>query len=153
MQREDSFAEKDKDFGVSSFSRLLVSDFTSDSETYAYPTGYTTLGLWYNKSILKAAKIKSVPSGTAAVSKLACKLTNDTTHVYGMSLSPDAYHFFAFLPAFGASVLNGKGAPAINSKQTTSALAWYAGMVKSGCAETPRQVDRTQGSLRQSARR
>lgn len=137
LQREDTYAGHDRSFVAGDFSRALVRGFSYRRRDYVYPLGYTTLGLWYNRPLLKSAHLKP-PGDWKSFVRDACTLTNRTTKVLGASLSPDAYHWFAFLGGFGARVLNAKSTtPAIVSKQSVQALTWYTGMVKRGCAQTP----------------
>lgn len=138
LQREDVYAKTQKSFDPADFYESLRGAFRYKGVQYVYPTGFTTLGLYYNKPLLGAAGYKSAPRSAKAFAAAACKLTNDTTHVYGASLSPDAYHWFPFVPGFGGRVLNkSQTAAAIESKHTVNALQWYAGLIARSCAEVP----------------
>ncbi|HEV3310560.1 MAG TPA: extracellular solute-binding protein [Chloroflexota bacterium] len=136
LESLSGYAGHDRSFHPSDFSPSLVNGFSSRGRTYAYPIGYSTLGVFFNRALFKAGHIKYAPRDWKSFSRIACELTNKEDHVYGAVLSPDPARWFAFLPAFGARALNGKqNGPAINSKAAIAALKWYAGLVRSGCAE------------------
>ena len=138
VARLDRYAYRDKAFHAGDFTFKLVNGFSSRGKVYAYPFGYATLGLWYDRKRFKSLHIKHAPTDWRSFSRIACDLTNKKKHVFGAVLSPDPSTWFAFLKAFGARVLNSKGnGPAIESKESVNALQWYAGLVRKGCAEEP----------------
>jgi multiple sugar transport system substrate-binding protein len=138
LARLDHYAYGDKSYHPSDFAYKLVNEFSYRGRTYAYPFGYTTLGLWYAKSPFKALHIKHPPTDWRSFARVACELTDKKKHVFGAVLSPAPSRWFAFLRLFGGRVLNAKGnRPAIASKQSVKALQWYAGLIRKGCAEEP----------------
>jgi ABC-type glycerol-3-phosphate transport system substrate-binding protein len=138
LQREDTYAKADKSFKRLTFVSSVKAAFRYKGAQYAYPTGYTTLGLIFDRTMLTAAGYKSAPRTWKSLPTVACKLTNSTNGVYGAVLSPDAFHWFGFLGGFGGQVLNNAGTAAvINSKQNIAALGWYSGMFGQDCAEAP----------------
>lgn len=138
LQRLNVYAGRDKSYHPSNFIPGSITGFSRRGAVYAYPFGFSTLGLWYDKKLFKAAGLKFAPRDWNSFSRIACELTNKKKHVYGAVLSPNADPWFAFLKSFGGRVLNSKASePRINSKQSATALAWYAGLVKKGCAEQP----------------
>jgi multiple sugar transport system substrate-binding protein len=138
IQRLDRLAYRDRTFHAGDFNFRLLGGLSARGKIYAYPVGYSTLGLWYDRSRFKTLHIKHPPTDWKSFGRVACALTDKKKHLFGAVLSPDAAHWFAFLRTFGGRVLNGKATTAqIDSKQSIQALQWYAGLIRKGCAEAP----------------
>jgi multiple sugar transport system substrate-binding protein len=134
----NSFAKKDKAFDEKDFYKPLVRAFTYKGRIYGFPKDYSTLVLWYNKDMFKAAHISHPPTTWAELQADACKLTNKSKHIYGISLSADPARWLAFVVQAGGWLLNSHQTKAtINSKAGKEALDFYAGLVKKGCAAEP----------------
>lgn len=141
------FLKKSKSFGYSQYYKNLQAGYLYKKHIYGLVKDYSTLALWWNKSMFKKAGIKGPPTTWAALKKDACKLTNKSQKVYGISMSADPARWAAFLLQAGGGnkggggMLNKAGTKAyISGKAGVSALSFYAGLVKQGCAARPDQV-------------
>lgn len=135
------YLKKVKSFGFNKFYKSIQSGFVYKGHTYAFAKDYSTLVLWYNKSMFKAAGIKKAPTTWAQFQSDACKLTNKSQGVYGASLSADIARLLPFVQEEGGAWLNKNQSKAvINSKAAKKALTWYAGIYKKGCAAMPSDV-------------
>lgn len=130
-----------KSFGFTKFYKNIQSGFVYHGHTYGFAKDYSTLVLWYNKSMFKAAKISKAPTNWAEFTADACKLTHRSQGVYGASLPADIARFLPFVLEEGGDWLNKSQSKAvINSKAARDALTFYAGLYKKGCAVFPSDV-------------
>jgi len=135
------YLKKVKSFGFTKFYKSIQSGFVFKKHTYAFAKDYSTLVLWYNKPMFKAAKISKPPTTWAQFAADACKLTNKSKGVYGASLPADIARWLPFVQELGGSWLNKSQTKAtIDSKASKAALTWYASMYKKGCATFPADV-------------
>ncbi|GAC1427876.1 MAG: ABC transporter substrate-binding protein [Chloroflexota bacterium] len=134
-----TFLKNDKSFGWDAFYKNVQSGFKYKGKTYGFAKDYSTLALWYNKDLFKAAGISKPPTTWAALQTDACKLTDKSKKQYGISLSTgNADRFMAFVYQAGGSLLNKSLTKAtIKSAATKKALEFYTGLAKKGCGATP----------------
>lgn len=141
------FLKKNKSFGYNQYFKNLQAGYVYNKHVYGLVKDYSTLALWYNKTMFKKAGIKSPPTTWSQLKKDACKLTNKSKKVYGISLSADPARWAAFLLADGGGSSGGGGI--LNKSQTkaylagsagVNSLSFYAGLVKQGCAARPDQT-------------
>jgi multiple sugar transport system substrate-binding protein len=135
------FLKKDKTFNYSSLYKNLQAGYTYKGHVYGIVKDYSPLALWYNKALFSAAGISKPPTTWAQMQTDACKLTDKSKKQYGLSLSADPARWLAFVYQAGGSLLNKKQTKAtIDSSAAKTALTYYAGLVKKGCAARPDQV-------------
>jgi multiple sugar transport system substrate-binding protein len=122
----------------------LVEGFLWKGSVYAIPKDQSTLALYYNKDMFKAAGISQPPTTEAQVTLDACKLTNKSKHIYGAVISADIARWWAFVYAAGGAVFNADQTKVvIDNPGAKQALSWYAGLVRMGCAALPSTVGAT----------
>jgi multiple sugar transport system substrate-binding protein len=141
------FLKKDKTFGYNQYYKNLQFGYQYNGHVYGIVKDYSTLALWYNKDMFRAAGIKSPPSTWAQLQSDACKLTNKGNKVYGIALPADIARWAAFLIAAGGGSSGGGGVynkaqtkAFLSGKAAVSALQFYAGLEQKGCAQRPDQV-------------
>jgi multiple sugar transport system substrate-binding protein len=119
----------------------LVQGFMWKGSVYAIPKDQSTLALYYNEDMFKAAGISAPPTTEAQFTADACKLTNKAKHIYGAVISNDIARWWPFIFAAGGSVFNANQTKVvINNAAASQALSWYAGLVQKGCAALPTTV-------------
>lgn len=136
------YLKKVKGLGFpSKFYSNLQKGYNYHGHVYAVVKDVSTLALWYNKDMFKAAHISHPPQNWSQLRADACKLTNKSQHVAGISMSADPARYIVFLQELGGSFLNKKQTAAtINSKAARSSLAFYTGLSRAGCAARPDQL-------------
>lgn len=135
------FLKSVKSYGFSNFYKSLVSGYMYKGHVYGIPKDYSTLAIFYNKAMFKAAGISKPPTTWAEFQTDACKLTDKSKKVYGAVISADIARWLAFVFAAGGSFLNKSlNKVTINSSAAKQALDWYAGLVQKGCAAIPSTV-------------
>lgn len=137
-----SFLKNVKGLGFpSEFYSNLQAGYNYKGAPYAVVKDVSPLALWYNKDMFAAAGITKAPTTWAQLKTDACKLTDKTKKISGISLSADPARWLAFLQEAGGSLLNKSQTKAtVNTSAAKSALAFYAGLVRSGCAARPDQL-------------
>jgi multiple sugar transport system substrate-binding protein len=141
------FLQKVKSFGYNQYYKGLQTGYVYHKHVYGLVKDYSTLGLWYNKSMFSAAHISKPPTTWAQLKADACKLTNKASKVYGISLSTTPDRWAAFLQQAGGGSNGGGGL--LNKQQTKAYLSgpaaintvkFYAGLVQQGCAVYPSKI-------------
>jgi multiple sugar transport system substrate-binding protein len=141
------FLKKDKSFGYSQYYKNLQLGYLYHGHVYGIVKDYSTLALWYNRDLFRAAHISRPPTTWAQLRSDACKLTHKSSNVYGVSLSADPARWAAFFIANGGGSTGGGGF--LNKAQTRAyiagkagvdSLSFYAGLVRNGCAVQPQDV-------------
>lgn len=141
------FLKNLKGFGYNQYYKNLQAGYVYHKHVYGLVKDYSTLALWYNKSLFSQAGIKKPPTTWAQLKTDACKLTDKSKKQYGISMSADPARWAAFLLQAGGGSNGGGGL--LNKQQTKAyisgkagvdSLNFYAGLVKQGCAATPSQV-------------
>lgn len=137
-----SFLKNVKGLGFpSAFYSNLQAGYNYKGAPYAVVKDVSPLALWYNKDMFAAAGINKAPTTWAQLKSDACKLTDKAKKVSGISVSADPARWLAFLQAAGGSLLNKSQKKAtVNSSAARTALAFYAGLVRSGCGARPDQL-------------
>ncbi|HVB75239.1 MAG TPA: ABC transporter substrate-binding protein [Ktedonobacteraceae bacterium] len=128
------------------YSSLLNPFSCKGGQIYGLPKDWNSLAVFYNKQMFQAAGV-SFPDANWTWNDMltdAKKLTrpgNAATSVYGITLSPDASRWAAFLFADGGSMLNKDGTQAtFNSQAGVDSLNFYTGFEKDGSAVIPADV-------------
>ncbi len=135
------FLKKDKAYNFKDLFPSLVKGFEWKGHVYAIPKDQSTLALYYNKTMFKAAHITKVPTTWAQVTADACKLTDKSKKIYGAVISADIARLWPFVYAAGGKVFNGnRSKVVIDNPGSRAALAFYAGLVQKGCAALPSDV-------------
>lgn len=137
-----SYLKKVKNLGFpKQFYSNLQYGYNYKGKPYAVVKDVSTLALWYNKDMFKAAGIKRPPATWAQLASDACKLTNKSQKVAGISLSADPARWVAFLLEAGGSLLNKSQTRATaDSKAGRVALKYYTDLARKGCAQRPDQL-------------
>jgi multiple sugar transport system substrate-binding protein len=138
------FLKSSKSYNFNDLYSALVKGFMWKGHVYAIPKDQSTLALYYNKDMFKAAGISQPPTTEAQFTADACKLTNKSKHIYGAVISADIARWWAFVFAAGGAVFNSdRTKVAIDNPGARQALTWYAGLVQKGCAALPSTVGAT----------
>jgi multiple sugar transport system substrate-binding protein len=141
------FLKNVKSFGYNQYYKNLQYGYTYHKHIYGLVKDYSTLALWWNKDMFSAAHIKSPPTTWAQLQTDACKLTNKANKVYGIALPDDIARWAAFLIAAGGGSTGGGGVynkqqtkAYLSGKAAVTALTFYAGLERKGCAQRPAEV-------------
>ncbi len=139
--RNLDFLKSDKTYGLNQFYKSLLSGYEYKGHIYGIPKDYSTLAIFYNKSMFKAAGISKPPTTWSQFQTDAAKLTDKSKKVYGAVISADNARWLPFVFAAGGSYLNKSLTKVtINSAAAKQALDWYAGLVQKGYAALPSTV-------------
>lgn len=142
----DSFVKRTPSFDIKDIYPGLRKSFTVGGKLYGLPKDYSTLGLFVNTGIWKAAKMGKAPTTWAAFAKDACTITryerkHGVKNVYGAGLANDQARWNPLLQSLGGRVLNAAQTKSeINNKAGVAAIGAWASLVKKGCAAWPSQV-------------
>jgi multiple sugar transport system substrate-binding protein len=114
--------------------------FTSNGVFYCPPKDFSTLALFYNRSMFEEAGVQ-VPTTWEELGAAAEQLTDTENGTYGLSLSADAARWLAFLYQAGGVVVGEDGKMNINTPEAKAALDFYTNLLVDGSAVTPDKVD------------
>lgn len=118
------------------FVPALLSGYQRGGKTYGLPKDYNTLGLFYNKDMFAAAKVK-VPTTWKELEAVSKKLT--TGNVKALALSNEAARFAPFILQAGGDINKGD-TPIFNTKQAIAGFDFYYSFMKNGYAVTPKDL-------------
>jgi multiple sugar transport system substrate-binding protein len=137
-----SFLKKVKGLGFpTEFYSNLQAGYNYKGKPYAVVKDVSPLALWYNKTMFAAAGITSPPKTWAQMQADACKLTDKSKKIAGLSLPADPARWIAFLLAAGGRLLNKSQTKAtVNSSAARTALSYYTTPSQKGCASRPDQL-------------
>lgn len=140
--RDLSFLKKVTNLGFpKEFYSNLQYGYNYHGHPYAVVKDVSPLALWYNKDMFKAANISKPPTTWAQLETDACKLTNKSSKIAGLSLPADPARWTAFLIQAGGSLLNKSQTKAtIDSTAGRVSLTYYTGLARKGCAQRPDQL-------------
>ena len=114
-----------------------------NGKTYAVPQVTDTLGLLYNKEILKKAGIKTPPKTWAEIEDAAKKIESEAKGVKATYVNPDSYFAWPFLYGEGTDLVDvEKKKITINSPEAVKGVEEAVSLIKSGAAGKP---DTTEG--------
>lgn len=135
------FLKSIKSYDYKALYPSLVKGFMWKGHVYGIPKDYSTLAMFYNKDMFKAAGISKPPTTWAQFQTDACKLTDKSKHVYGAVISADPARWLPFVYSAGGSLFNKNHTKVtIDNPGAKQALDFYAGLVKKGCAAIPSTV-------------
>jgi multiple sugar transport system substrate-binding protein len=126
------------------FYASLRDAFTYDGTFYCPPKDFSTLGLQYNMDMFDAAGLDypTVDWTWEDLEEAAAALTNADDGVYGMVLSADMARWIAFLYQAGGEVASEDfSAMSLDSDAAREATEFYVGLVESGYAQQPSELD------------
>ncbi|MFG2191276.1 extracellular solute-binding protein [Streptomyces sp. NPDC048639] len=110
-------------------------------ETVGVPQVTDTLGLLYNKDILKKAGVEKPPATWEEFVETA-KTVKKKTGVAGTQLNPEGYFSLPFLYGEGGDMLDTKGKKiTVNSPEAVKGIETAVDMVKSGVSLKPASTD------------
>jgi multiple sugar transport system substrate-binding protein len=119
----------------------LKEAFSVDGKLYCAPKDFSTLALLYNKDLFDAAGV-DYPTADWTwddMQAAAEKLTSGD--VVGASIAPDRNRWLAFFYGNDAQVFDADGNPTFNSPEAVASLDFYTGLVSSGFAKTPADLN------------
>ena len=135
------FLKKVKSYQFNQLYAPLVKGFMWKGHVYAIPKDQSTLAVFYNKDMFKAAGISGPPKTEAQFTADACKLTNTSKKIYGAVISNDMARWTPFVYAAGGSVFNKQQTLVkLDNKGARQSLTWYSNLVKKNCAALPSTV-------------
>lgn len=92
------------DFEVNDFEKPLLEAFQLNGKTYGFPKDYSTLALFYNKTMLKEAGIDSPPKTWSEIQEMSKKLTKGD-EVYGLGVAPELARNYFIAESLGGHVV------------------------------------------------
>ncbi|MFC4585927.1 extracellular solute-binding protein [Sphaerisporangium corydalis] len=108
-----------------------------DGKTYGIPQVTDTLGLLYNKSLLKKAGHDAAPKTFAELKQVAQDVKSKTG-AEGLALNVDAYFLLPFIYGEGGDLLDVAGKKiTVASPQSVAGLKVVEDLIKSGAASKP----------------
>lgn len=123
-------------YNLKDFEPNLLKQLKYQNKLYGLPTDYSTLALYYNKKMLKAAGVQP-PKTWAQLKAAAKKLTKGK--VKGLSLTNQLARYQPFFYSNGGTMMR-NGKPYVNSKQNAKALKFWVSLFKNGSASEPKQL-------------
>jgi multiple sugar transport system substrate-binding protein len=136
----NSFIAKDPGYHYTQIYKSLRNGFTVNGKVYGIDKDYSTLGLFVNTDMWKAAKMGKAPTTWAQFASDACKLrhyekTHGHSNVYGAGFANDEWRWQALLKSRNGSVVNqAQTKSTIDTNAGLSSIRDYAHLVKKGCA-------------------
>jgi multiple sugar transport system substrate-binding protein len=119
----------------------LAAAFSVDGELYCVPKDFSTLGLLYNKDLFDAAGVEYPTSDWTWDDLQSASETLTSGDVVGASIAADRNRWLALFYGNGAQVFDADGNPVVNSPEAVASLDAYAGLVSSGVAKTPADLN------------
>lgn len=114
-----------------------------NGKTYAVPQVTDTLGLLYNKAVLKKAGVESAPKSWADIEAAAKKIRDKVPGVTATYVNPDSYFAWPFLYGEGSDLVDTKQKKiTVNSPEAVKGIEAAVHLIKSGAAPKP---DTTEG--------
>ncbi|NGN62953.1 extracellular solute-binding protein [Streptomyces sp. A7024] len=114
-----------------------------EGRTYAVPQVTDTLGLLYNKAILKKAGISEPPKTWKEIEAAAKKLKAKTPGVTATYVNPDSYYSWPFLYGEGGDMVDAAAKKiTVNSPASVKGIEAATSLIDSGAAKRP---DTTEG--------
>ena len=134
LNLNDQIATSDK-VSMDNFPEGLVSIYNYNSNQYAVPKDYDTIGLWYNKSMFDEAGI-SYPDATWTWDDLynaAKTLTKKDGSQYGI-LAPlhNQEGYYNFVYQNGGTIITDDKKSGYDDPKTVKAMEFYVNLVKEG---------------------
>jgi len=130
------FAEADKDFDLGQYSRSMLDLTTFDGKLYGMPNAVSTLVMYYNADIFKAAGLDpdSPPQTWEAVESAARKIVASKKAKYGhWSDFESTWTFENFLRSNGGSMMDSSEQQVtFNQAPGIEVLKFWRGMVQAG---------------------
>jgi multiple sugar transport system substrate-binding protein len=114
------------EFELSDFEPTLLRSFRQGQTLYGLPKDYSTLALFYHKSLFQQANL-SPPKTWDEFRRVARELTQDRDRngkleQYGFSLSPELARSVYIMQAFGGKVVDARGYAAFATKSVEQGL-------------------------------
>ncbi|WP_425331154.1 ABC transporter substrate-binding protein [Jeotgalibacillus proteolyticus] len=91
-----------EDFDLEDFEEPLLDAFKQDGVTYGFPKDYSTLALFYNKTMFEEAGVE-VPTTWEELTEVSKELTKDG--VYGFGVAPELARQYFVAEALGGEVV------------------------------------------------
>ena len=122
------------------FYQTLKDSFTYDGKFYCAPKDFSTLALFINTDMWKAAGLTDadIPKDWAGLEAAAKKLT--AAPVSGLSISPERDRLDAFLVQNGGYLVDDAGAATANSQENIDALAFVKKLYTDGSLKWPKEL-------------
>lgn len=136
----DSYIEKEGAAYKNNFYEALWNYNSEDGKTLGMPVGYTTHGVYYNKTLFDAKGVKYPEAGWSwnDLQEAAKKLTDKKNKVTGFAFSgkPDPYDFEMYLWSNGTSYIDKAGnlSGNLNGTKSIEVFSMFQNMLKEGYA-------------------
>ncbi len=123
------------------FYPTLLDSFTYDGTPYCAPKDFSTLALVINDDAWAAVGLTDddYPQTWADLSAAAAELTKDGR--VGLSFGPEWQRIGTFMAQAGGHMVDGQGKADVDSPENVAALDYVKGLLASGHAAYPSQVD------------
>jgi multiple sugar transport system substrate-binding protein len=118
----------------------LKDSFTYDGTFYCAPKDFSTLALFINTDLWKAAGLSDadIPTNWDSLEATAKKLTSDK--VIGLTVSPERDRLDAFLVQNGGYLVDDQGQPTANAQSNIDALTFVKKMYTDGVLKWPKDL-------------
>ena len=138
--------KKDK-VSLSNYPSSLVKLYSYQGKVYALPKDFDTIGLWYNKTLFRAAHVK-FPDATWTWKTLmaaARKLTNKSKGVWGIAAqNANQEGYYNTIPENGGYVITANHKKSgYDTPNTIGGLKFWTDMIKAGVSPTNAQMTET----------
>jgi multiple sugar transport system substrate-binding protein len=132
---------------LSNYPSSLVNLYTYNGKHYALPKDFDTVGLWYNKTLFKAAGISYPDSSWTwqTAEDAAQKLTNASKGVWGIAAPMvDQEGFYNTIPQNGGTVISSDGKTSgFDSAASIGGLQYWTNMIQKKYSPTQAQMTDT----------
>jgi multiple sugar transport system substrate-binding protein len=138
---------KADNISLSNYPESLVKLYTYNGKHYALPKDFDTIGLWYNKTLFKAAGL-SYPDSTwtwQTLQDAAKKLTNPAKGVWGIAAPMvDQEGFYDTIPQNGGTVISSdEKVSGFDSPASIGGLQYWVDLIQKKYSPTQAQMTDT----------
>jgi multiple sugar transport system substrate-binding protein len=138
-----------KDFDLPDFTPNLLQPFQVKNTLYGLPKDYSTLALFYNKKLFKAAGLEKPPKTWNQLFANAKQLTRDRDgkpEQYGLGLAPELPRLVYLAQAYGGEIFNRDGYATFAEPKALQGLQAIVNQYRNHNAVLPSDVGSSSGS-------
>jgi multiple sugar transport system substrate-binding protein len=127
-----------EDFDIGDFEEPLLNSFKFDGKYYGFPKDYSTLALFYNKTMFEKAGISEPPKTWEQLREFSKKLTKDG--VYGLGVAPELARLYHMAESTRGEVIKDNKANFGSSKVIEALQPIVNQRLVDGTAAAPSEV-------------
>lgn len=140
---------KEASLDMNNYPKALVDLYTYNSESFAIPIDFDTIGLWYNKKIFDAAKMQYPDESWdwAKFKDAAVKLTNPSTGIYGFTadLWGQGGYYNTIYQNGGYVISEDRKKSGYDLPETIEGLKFWTDLIEQKVSPTAAQLSETPG--------